>query len=771
MNTHDDFKLLISAYYDGEVSTEEKQTVEAHLRDCAACRKYLLELQMISSSLRKWSNETPSPDLEQKIHNRVSNKGEPMYPSTLRVTQMAGGVVVLVLLAAVSLQTMNQRTIQSRVTDTSRYLTAQTQLAVQTPKAEPQKVDQLAFFQDKAAAIYGTKSRLKSAADDIGDQYSAGNTKVTASRSQIALQKTSQYEPYYLETDYKEPAEGQIVLSEKKFEARDEVGQKMKSLERVRTSGGFQSSDYGSYDKNQRSDLAVPATAPAIYEPQPYQTKGEEVHRYIGKDVYDIRDREFNTEGYDRIYENAFLEAKENPLSTFSIDVDTASYSNIRRFLNNGQLPPPDAVRIEEMINYFTYDYPQPRGKDPFSITAETAPCPWNPNHNLVMVGLQGKDLDEKTAVPSNLVFLIDVSGSMNDPQKLPLLKSAFRMMVKQLRDNERIAIVTYAGSAGLVLDSTPGYDKQAILDALDRLQAGGSTAGGEGIQLAYQVAQRNFIRNGNNRIILATDGDFNVGVSSDGELVRLIEEKRDQDIFLTILGFGSGNYKDSKMEKIADKGNGTYHYIDNIQEAEKVMVRELGSMLFTIAKDVKIQIEFNPSQVKAYRLIGYENRVLAKEDFNDDTKDAGELGAGHTVTALYEIVPWNSREEVTPGVDPLKYQQPTIRPSGDLMTVKLRYKEPKGFTSQLITKAVKPIDGPRVYLRIPSMSENLRFASAVAEFGLLLRNSQYKGRASYDHVLEQANQARSRDIGNYRADFIGLVERAKSLSPVYYYE
>jgi len=448
----------------------------------------------------------------------------------------------------------------------------------------------------------------------------------------------------------------------------------------------------------------------------------------------------------------------ENPLSTFSIDVDTASYSNIRRFLNQNQLPPKDAVRIEEMINYFVYDYPQPKGQEPFSITTEVAPCPWNGQHQLALIGLQGKELTGRETPPSNLVFLIDVSGSMNNPQKLPLLKQAFRMMVNELRPHERIAIVTYAGRAGLVLDSTPGNRKAEILAAIDSLQSGGSTAGAQGITLAYQIAQQHFIANGNNRVILATDGDFNVGVSSDGELVRLIEEKKKQGVFLTVLGFGTGNYQDAKMEKLADKGNGNYYYIDTINEAQKVLVHELGSTLFTIAKDVKIQIEFNPQQVKAYRLIGYENRILAKEDFNDDTKDAGELGAGHTVTALYEIVPVTSREEHG-NVDPLRYVQTVVKGGPDMMTVKLRYKRPDEETSRLITESVRSQEN-----RLRQPSNNLQFASAVAEFGLILRDSQHKGNANYNSVLQRATSAQGHDAWGYRAEFIGLVQKAQQL-------
>ena len=341
------------------------------------------------------------------------------------------------------------------------------------------------------------------------------------------------------------------------------------------------------------------------------------------------------TEEYDRIYENPFLEAEGNPLSTFSIDVDTASYANSRRFLRNGQLPPKDAVRIEEFINYFNYDYPAPTGEDPFSINCELSACPWNDKHELLLIGLQGKKVEVAQFPPNNLVFLADVSGSMNRPNKLPLLKASLRLLVDKIRPEDKVALVVYAGSARMVLNSTSGKNKRKITEAIDSLRAGGSTAGGAGIRLAYQIAKDNFMPKGNNRIILATDGDFNIGRSSIAEMTRLIESKRDDGIFLTVLGFGMGNYKDSKMETLADKGNGNYAYIDNIREAKKALVTEMGGTLYTIAKDVKLQLEFNPATVSSYRLIGYENRMLKKEDFNDDKKDAGELGAGHRVTAL----------------------------------------------------------------------------------------------------------------------------------------
>ncbi|MDO1450326.1 von Willebrand factor type A domain-containing protein [Rhodocytophaga aerolata] len=467
-----------------------------------------------------------------------------------------------------------------------------------------------------------------------------------------------------------------------------------------------------------------------------------------------------NTEEYEAVEENGFREALKNPLSTFSIDVDAASYSNMRRFLNQGQMPPKDAVRIEEMVNYFTYDYPQPTGKDPFSITTEMSDCPWNKNHRLVHIGLQGKEIPTQNLPPSNLVFLVDVSGSMDSPEKLPLLKSAFSMLLGQLRPQDRVAIVVYAGAAGLVLPSTSGSHKEEILDALDRLQAGGSTAGGAGIELAYKIAKENFIKEGNNRVILATDGDFNVGVSSNAAMERLIEQKRETGIFLTVLGFGMGNYKDSKMEILADKGNGNYAYIDNMMEARKVLVNEFGGTLFTIAKDVKIQVEFNPAKVKAYRLVGYENRALKNEDFNNDKKDAGELGAGHTVTALYELIPadaTNTDQEV-PGTDELKYQKNKIAPSAftskELMTLKLRYKQPDSETSQLLTKSL--VNEP---VALSKTSDNFRFSAAVAGFGMLLRNSEFKGQANYTDIVNLAEGAKGADKEGYRTEFINLVK------------
>jgi len=477
----------------------------------------------------------------------------------------------------------------------------------------------------------------------------------------------------------------------------------------------------------------------------------------IASPVMDYQQPPYNTEEYDAVNENIFQDAVKNPLSTFSIDVDAASYSNVRRFINNGQHPPKDAVRIEEMINYFTYNYEQPKGDDPFAIHTEISVAPWNPKHRLVQVGLQGKKIATENLPPSNLVFLLDVSGSMDEPAKLPLLKSSLKMLVDEMRPQDHVAIVVYAGAAGLVLEPTSGSDKKRIIDALDQLQAGGSTAGGAGINLAYAVAKENFKKEGNNRIIIATDGDFNVGESSNASMERLVEEKRKDGIFLTVLGFGMGNYKDSKMEILADKGNGNYAYIDNITEARKVLVNEFGGTLFTIAKDVKLQLEFNPARVKAYRLIGYENRMLKSEDFNNDKKDAGELGSGHTVTALYEIIPVGVESEFFK-VDDLKYQSNTINEtalkSKELMTIKFRYKKPNEDVSKLI---VHPLMDTNTTL--DKTSNNFKWSASVAAFGMLLRDSEYVRNFSYDQVVQLAEQSKGDDKEGYRTEFINMVK------------
>lgn len=467
-------------------------------------------------------------------------------------------------------------------------------------------------------------------------------------------------------------------------------------------------------------------------------------------------------EEYSSIAENKFQKASDVPLSTFSIDVDAASYSNMRRFLNKGEMPQKDAIRTEELVNYFTYNYAQPTGDNPVNIATEIGSCPWNVQHRLVRIGLKAKEIPSDNLPASNLVFLIDVSGSMYGAERLDLVKSSLKLLVNNLREKDKVAIVVYSGAAGEKLTSTPGNDKQKIREALEDLEAGGSTAGGEGIKLAYKIAKKNFIEGGNNRIILCTDGDFNVGISSSDDLEKMIENERKSGVYLTVLGYGMGNYKDKKMQTLAEKGNGNHAYIDNLQEANRVLVNEFGATLHTVAKDVKLQVEFNPAQVKAYRLIGYESRLLADEDFNNDAKDAGDMGAGHTVTALYEVVPVGIESDYAGKVDNLKYQKPanektTVNGSNEMMTIKLRYKQPNAYKS-------KKIEFTLTDNLQNEVSSDFRFASAVAMFGQLLRNSEYKGKATYDKVINLAKTALDNDERGYRKEFIRLAEVAKGL-------
>ncbi len=486
---------------------------------------------------------------------------------------------------------------------------------------------------------------------------------------------------------------------------------------------------------------------------------GERLGRRVGND----RKPQFRTEAYDQIVDNPFVRLTQVPRATFSIDVDTASYANVRRFLNEGRLPPNDSARIEEMVNYFRYHYPEPTGRDPIAIQIDSAQAPWSPEHRLVRIALRAKDIHLTRRPPSNLVFLIDVSGSMQPANKLPLLKSALRLLTEKLTENDRVSIVVYAGASGLVLPPTSGSDRDTVLHALAELEAGGTTNGASGIQLAYQVAQANFVTGGINRVILATDGDFNVGMTSQGELIRLIQEKAKTGVFLSVLGFGMGNYKDSTLEKLADKGNGNYAYIDTLNEARKVLVEQMSGTLITVAKDVKLQIEFNPVEASAYRLIGYENRVLNHEDFNDDLKDAGDIGAGHSVTAFFEIIPPGLPIPAA-NVDPLKYQTPARpnRTSGsrELLTAKLRYKEPDGQRSRLLEVSLRDSGAS-----FAEADPDFRFAAAVAAFGMILRNSPYKGSASFESILEIAHASTGEDDGGYRKEFIQLVEKARALA------
>ncbi|MBF0385841.1 MAG: von Willebrand factor type A domain-containing protein [Candidatus Omnitrophica bacterium] len=716
MIEHNKIQELLSVYFDGEATTEEKEIIERHIKDCKDCAREFNNFSQISSSLKLYPESTLSPDFELKLNSKKENKMKTAetktkldhYLKPVLAGEVAIIIAALILIGSVTLQTFTKR-----------------QMA----------------------------GKLKNAADNIGEQYSPGNTN-RAPSSNVSGTKKATIKKAYQSLSTTDHKTDELVKVEKSSQSQSDT---------ARYEGSYLGKAYDiskTADKSGKGyaterELIDSSLTSAKVWMITVSRERDEVLRTNMPYPAPFQREDFNTEEYSSIVENEFLTVSENPLSTFSIDVDTASYSNVRRYINSNQLPPVDAIRIEEMVNYFTYDYPKPEGDEPFSITTKAAQCPWNKDHDLFLVGLQGKV--PKETPNSNLVFLIDTSGSMNQPNKLPLLISAFSMMVNQLGDKEKVAIVTYAGSAGKVLDSTSGSDKQSILEAINRLYAGGSTAGNAGIQLAYTIAKENFIAGGNNRVILATDGDFNVGVSSTSELSRMIEEKRKDGIFLTILGFGDGNYKDGRMQELADKGNGNYYYIDTLKEAKKVLVNELGSTLFTIAKDVKIQIEFNPSQVKAYRLIGYENRMLKKEDFNNDTKDAGELGAGHTVTAIYEIVRSDSGEQFAK-VDDLKYQEKKVINSDETMTVKLRYKDPEGDTSKLLQQTINKQDIK------DEPSGDFKFASAVAEYGLLLRNSKFKGLSSYENVLKAAKDSKGEDKFGYREEFIQLVEQTNTL-------
>ncbi|RFS15903.1 VWA domain-containing protein [Emticicia sp. C21] len=540
----------------------------------------------------------------------------------------------------------------------------------------------------------------------------------------------------------------EIKVTDKKAEWNVKLEVSTQALEEVVVTGY----DQQTYDREARSlSMSKAKSMPGggLYAPSP---------------IMNSQVANYNTEEYSTFEENVFHETKKDALTTFSIDVDRAAYSNMRRMINNGALPTKDAIRIEEMINYFDYSYEQPKGKDPVSFQTEISDSPWNKGLKLLHIGLQAKKIPTDNLPASNLVFLIDVSGSMGDYNKLPLLKQGFKLLVDQLRPKDHVAIVVYAGAAGMVLPSTSGNEKTKIKEALENLQAGGSTAGGEGIKLAYKIALNNFIKGGNNRVILATDGDFNIGTSSEADLKTLIEDKRESGVYLSVLGFGMGNYKDNKMETLADKGNGNYAYIDDLQEAQKEFVTEFGGTLFTVAKDVKLQLEFNPKYVKAYRLIGYENRRLNNEDFNDDKKDAGEMGSGHTVTAIYEIVPTGVESQYLAKVDPLKYQEnknlTNEGNSNEVLTIKLRYKLPEENTSKLIEQIV--LDKHTAF---DKTSDNFRLAASIAEFGLLLRQSNFKGNANYEHIIATARSAKGNDEEGYRAEFIKLVKMAQLLS------
>ena len=505
-------------------------------------------------------------------------------------------------------------------------------------------------------------------------------------------------------------------------------------------------------DEVMEEEVEVTSNEAALMEPSANATS---------KMILSSPPQQRNAETYKEIKENSFVAVAQQPVTTFSADVDRAAYANVRRIIGYGQIPPKDAVRIEEMVNYFDYDYPAPEegSASPLRVSPELAPAPWNPNHLLLRIGLQAKKIDLAKAPPSNIVFLIDVSGSMDEENKLPLLKSSFKMLLGQLRPDDKIAIVTYANGTKVALPSTSVKDKEKIIKVLDNLYASGGTSGGRGIQLAYEQAQKSFIKNGNNRIILATDGDFNIGINNTTDLEKFIEKQRESGIYMSVLGFGIGNYRDDMAETIADKGNGNYAYIDNITEAKKVLVNELSGTLFAVAKDVKLQLEFNPKYVKEYKLIGYENRMLANEDFTNDKKDAGEIGAGHTVTALYELVPSDGKVAQS-----LRYQSQELNEKGkgnELGFLKISYKDPKVKDAKSVE-----ITEPLVFNKkaLKETSTDYRFAASVAEFGILLRDNSNKANATYDQVIELAEGAIGKDPEGYRKEFVRLVKSVKML-------
>lgn len=549
------------------------------------------------------------------------------------------------------------------------------------------------------------------------------------------------------------------AVSDKKEEYPPSYTEEKSSEATADMDNGYNISDYENFEAEESimdgSETSVGSAS--------IDEKAEMPYKYAGNIAYDG----MSSDEYSEVNEVGFKHVNTNPLSTFSIDVDTASYSNLRKTINYGMIPDANAIRIEEMLNYFNYRYEEPEKDEPFRIHTEIGKCPWNEQNYLLMIGLQGRNVETEALPKSNLVFLIDVSGSMDEPDKLPLLKNAFSQLVRSLGENDKISIVVYAGEAGVVLDSVRGNEKELILNAINSLNAGGSTAGAGGINMAYQLAEKNFITDGNNRVILATDGDFNVGPSSMEELEKLIEEKRDSGIFLSVIGFGSGNLKDNRMELLADKGNGNYAYIDSSREAKKVLVDEMAGTLLTIAKDVKIQVEFNPYSVAEYRLIGYENRALQNKDFKDDTVDAGEIGAGHQVTAIYEIVPSDAI-----GKDgDLKYQTENKNSSqynNEISEIRLRYKEPDGNVSKEIKQVVSYENTP---VNSKKLSEDFYFAAAVAEFGMILRNSIYQGESSISSVLELAQKGMGEDEDGYRLEFIDLVYRYQNLDKISWWE
>jgi Ca-activated chloride channel family protein len=709
---------ILTAYALGELSTEEKARVEAEVAESPEAQRYIADVREFSDVLKAGYRSEQESEAVHRA-NLIDIRGDRWFWSIARPLSIAAIIAVAALIAGI-------------------------------------------IFSSKfhgPARMAGIPVRIGS-----GERFSlppAENTPSLDVQGEFAAT-----DPKAAGTPLPTAEVERVIVTGSNIPTAEEVGpdpdptlhRDAKTGGRGKTKSRTALAKAGS--KQDAAKIAAMPAVPSIAGSESVQLAlpPEQAEERFGGVVGQKGD--FNTATYDHIVENPFLDAKTNPLSTFSIDVDTASYANVRRFINQGQLPPKDAIRLEEMINYFTYEYPRPNDGKPFSINVDMAGCPWDDSHRLVRVGLKGREIAVNKRGASNLVFLLDVSGSMIPAERLPLVKQSMRLLVEKLTENDRVAIVIYAGASGLALPSTTGDHKDQILDALDHLQAGGSTNGAEGIELAYKVAAANFIKGGVNRVILATDGDFNVGVTNQGDLIRLIEEKAKSGVYLSVLGVGTDNLKDSTMQKLADKGNGNYAYLDSLEEGRKVLVQQMNGTLVTIAKDVKIQVEFNPARVASYRLVGYEKRMLRKEDFNNDKVDAGEIGAGHTVTALYEVVPAGLASNSA--VDSLKYSaapSPSSS-SNEMLTVKLRYKAPDGDKSELVERAL--VDNEANFA---NAAPDLKFAAAVAEFGMLLRDSEHKGNGTLAAVLEWAQEGKGNDPNGYRAGFIELVRKAQGLT------
>jgi len=707
-----------TAYVLGELSETERVQVETELESSAAAREVVEEIRLATSLLRQELVAEGAPSLSPKQRNAIAvavvpQRTWPLWRWAALAAPVAAGVLVAVTLWFAPVPVP--------------------QLAVNEPRLKPSSVPQPTESDAATAQVEIKPTNREKKTESVAPPPTV-SAQAALDQLKIQMAKTSNLEANTAPAP--PPAQPSVFLGGV-LNAQGQQGQ-----QRQQQANGVVFGIGNSFAERRTAAMSAPPPAVAADR---------------------IARPPFNTETYDLVLDNGFVQTSQESVATFSVDVDTASYSNVRRYLMAANtMPPKDSVRIEELINYFSYNYPSPTGSRPVAAYTEVAAAPWAPEHRLVRIGIKAKEIDITRRPSSNLVFLIDVSASMATPEKLPMLKSALKLMVEKLGEGDHVAIVTYAGESGVRLRSTGGDKKEVINSVIESLNARGSTNGASGISLAYDLATSNFISGGTNRVILATDGDFNVGITNQGDLIRLIEDKAKSGVFLSVLGFGMGNYKDATLEKLADKGNGNYAYIDTMNEARKVLVEEMSGTLNTVAKDVKIQVEFNPTEVNAYRLIGYENRALRREDFNDDKKDAGDMGAGQTVTALFEVVPRGVQVE-TPSVDPLKYQQfaqPTRRAaSGEILTVRIRYKEPEASTSQSIETALMDRVVP-----FSSATSDFRFAAAVASFGMILRDSSYKGQSTFDNVLDIAEKSKGDDKNGYRSEFVEIVRKARGL-------